>query len=310
MKPQRLQSAAGFTLIEILVSLVIASLVILYLAETYSNTSKMYVHNKEKSLTESRALLASDYISQEIRNAGYIVGWDATPDASAIAVNQPITGATVDPNTESLTVRYAQGPLTGVGAPVAALNGPHAIGVSALTVQPLTVAIGSGALVAIYNPPSTVNVRRTAAASSIGATTITLLNPTSLTFNTGAVVAIVQESSFWVQSGSLQMRTAGANQQIARDVEDLQVAFVNKDQSVTGNVSSAAFAGMTTAQLRDVRAVRLSLTARTGRPLADVQSVIPPSLEDHNRSIEPADKLLRVVEQTTVYLRNLGLLDF
>lgn len=310
MKQQRLQSAAGFTLIEVMISLAIASLVILYLAETYANTSKMYVHNKEKYQTQTLALLTSDYISQEIRNAGYIVGWDTAPDLPPIAVNQPITGAAVDANTESLTVRYAQGPLTGVGAPVAALVAPWpAAGSLTLTVQPLIFAIKIGDLIAIYSPPQTVNVRRVAAASNVGATTITLVNPTSFAFTAGTVVATVQESSFWVQGGNLMMRTAGANQQIARNVEDLQVAFINKDQSIIGDVTSATFAGMNTAQLQNVRAVRLSLTARTSRPLVDVLFVVPPSLEDHNRNAQPADQVLRVVEQTTIYLRNFGALD-
>ena len=310
MKQQRLQSVAGFTLIEVLISLAIASLVILYLAETYAHTSKMFVHNKEKYETQTRALLASDYISQEIRNAGYIVGWDTAPDASPIAVNQAIAGAAVDANTESLTVRYAQGPLAGVGAPVATLVAPWpAAGTFILTVQPLAFAIKNGDLIAIYSPPQTVNVRRVAAASNVGATTITLVNPTSFAFTAGTVVATVQESSFWVQGGNLMMRTAGANQQIARNVEDLQVAFINKDQSIIGDVTSATFAGMNTAQLQNVRAVRLSLTARTSRPLVDVLFVVPPSLEDHNRNAQPADQVLRVVEQTTIYLRNFGALD-
>jgi len=312
VKQRRLQSAGGFTLIEMMVTLAIATLVILYMAQTYGDTSKLYIRNKEKFQTETRALLAGDYMSEETRNAGYIVGWDATPDSPPIAVNKAITGATVDPNTESLTVRYAQGPLTGAGAPVAALNGVHAAGSVTLTVQPLTFAIGNGTLVAIYSPATTVNVRRVAAASNVGATTITLLNPTSISFAIGAVVAVVQESSFWIQGGNLLMKTPranSANQQIAANLEDLQIAFINNDQSVIGDVSSAAFAGMTTAQLLNVRAVRLSLTARTSRSLVDGQPAIPSSLEDHNRSGEPADRVLRVVKQTTVYLRNFAALD-
>jgi prepilin-type N-terminal cleavage/methylation domain-containing protein len=308
MKRRRLQSAGGFTLIEVMISLAIATLVILYIAQTFGDTSKLYVHNKEKVQTETRAQLASAYISQEIRNAGYIVGWDATPDSPPIAVNQPITGATVDPQTESLTVRYAQGPLTGAGAPVALLNGVFPAGSLTLTVQPLTFAIGNGTLVAIYSPATTVNVRRVAAASNVGSTTITLVNPTSINFPAGAVVAIVQESSFWIQGGNLLMRTAGVNQQIAGNVEDLQIVLINNDQSLIGNVSSAAFAGMTTAQLLNVRAVRLSLTSRTSRALVDVPPAIPPTLEDHDRSGQPGDRVLRVVEQTTVYLRNFGVL--
>ncbi len=315
MKRRRLQSAGGFTLIEVMISLAIATIVILFIAQTFGDTSKLYVHNKEKFQTETRSQLASAYLSQEIRNAGYIVGWDATPDSPPIAVNKAITGATVDPNTESLTVRYAQGPLTGAGAPVAVLNGVFPAGSLTLTVQPLTFAIGNGTLVAIYSPPTTVNVRRVAAASNVGGTTITLVNPTSINFPAGAVVAIVQESSFWIQGGNLLMRTAGVNQQIASNVEDLQIVLINNDQSLIGFVVngvtdrlSASFAGLTTAQLLNVRAVRLSLTNRTSRALVDVPPAIPPTLEDHDRSGQPGDRVLRVVEQTTVYLRNFGVL--
>ena len=320
MKQRRFQSDFGFTLIEMMISMVIASFVVLYIGQTYSDTSQKYIHNREVFQTQTRAQVSSDYISNELRNAGYIMGWDAAPDAPPIAVNQAITGATVAPGTESLTVRYAQGPLTGVGAPVAVIDMPPGgapLGVAALIVKPLTFAITNGTLVAIYSPPATVNVRRVNATSNVGGTVITFATPTTIAFPDKSMVAIIQESSFWIDqaSGSLWMRTASVlgqaptNQQLASNVEDLQVALINKNEVVTGGAGSGTFAGMTTAQLLDVRAVRLSLTARSARPLVDTLSLVPPSLEDHNRSAEPADTSPRAVEQTTVFLRNFGALD-
>lgn len=304
--------ASGLTLIELMIATAIASVIVLALVQNYADTAKVYVRNREEFQAKTSAILAGDFIMRELRSAGYIVGWDTNAVSPPIAVNQAITGATVDPNTESLTVRYAQGPLTGAGAPVAVLNGVHNAGGTTLTVQPLTFAISNETLVAIYSPPGTVNVRRVSAAGNVGGTTIALATPYTGNFTTGDVVAIVQESSFWIQSGNLWMRnfpTAGANQQLAANIEDLQIALINADQSVIGDVSSATFAGLTTAQLLNARAVRLSLTARSSRPLLDRPAEKPPSLEDHNRSGEPADQIRRAVEQTTVYLRNFGALD-
>ena len=304
-------SDRGFTLVEMMVTVALSGLIVATIAQSYADTSKWYVHNKEQFQTQMRGLVSIDYISQELRNAGYIVGWDATPDPGAppIAVNQPITGAAPDLNTETLTVRYAQGPLTGAGAPVTTLTAVHNAGLATLTVQPLTFVVPDQTLVAVYSTPTTVNVRRVTGTSNIGTTAITLLNPLSNNFNAGDVVAIVQESSFWIQGGNLMTRIAGTNQQLSANVDDLQIALIDNNQVVIGDAGSAAFAGMTTTALLNQRAVRLSLTARTSRPLLDRQAQKPPSLEDHNRSLEATDQVLRKVEQTTVYLRNFGVFD-
>jgi prepilin-type N-terminal cleavage/methylation domain-containing protein len=310
MKPS-LFSNRGATLIELMIALAIASTIVGLIGQTYVSTAKSYIYNREMFQTQMRSLLSIDYISQELRNAGYIVNWDATPDAPPLAINQAITGAVPDANTESITLRYAIGPLSGAGAQVATLNGAHnaGAGTTLLTVLPLTFAIPAGTLVAIYSPPTTVNVRRTAANSSIGATTISLTNAYTSNFSSGSIVAPVQEVSFWVQGGNLWMRTGGSNQQLAGNVDDLQVVLINSDQSLIGDVSSAGFAGLTTTQLFNARSMRVSLTARSVHAVVDKSAVVPPSLEDHNRSADPADKLLRRVQQTTVYLRNFGALD-
>jgi len=94
------------------------------------------------------------------------------------------------------------------------------------------------------------------------------------------------------------MRSTGdaTNRTLAANVEDLQLVFLN------------ANGALTVATDPNVRAVRLGLTARSARTVQDRAATIPPNLEDHNRGAEVPDQFLRRVEQTTVYLRNYGVL--
>jgi len=301
MRCNPLCSSRGTTLIELLISTTISVAMVGFVGVIYQNASQHYVGNREKSQTQMRSRLSIDFLAQELRNAGYILSWDPNPVAPPLAINQPIPGAAVDANTESITIRYALAPLTATlsGAPIGNL----------LTVNALPFSMPANSLIAIYSPPSTVNVRRVAAAVNVGDLTITLMTAPENTFNAGNFVTPVVENSFWVEGGNLMMRSGGNNQRLSGGVEDLQVALINKDQTVTGDVSSDGFAGMTTTQILDTRAIRLSLTGRSKRILSDKKVLVPPSLEDHDRSGEPPDRLVRKVQQTTTYLRNMGVLD-
>lgn len=311
MKQKRIYIDKGFTFIELVVAMAITLAVIGFIGLTYSSTVKRYIHNREAFHAQMKSGLAIDYIAQELRNAGFIINWDNNPDAPPIAIDYPIEGANPDPGTDTITIRYAQGPVTGSGANVAVLSGPHMAGpgTNVLTVQPLTFSIPAGTLIVIYSPPGTANVRRVATTSNVNDTTITLVNDYSNDFNNGDIVAIVQETSFWIENGNLMMKNNGSIQLLAQNVEDLQVVLMNKDNSLIGDTSSATFGTMTIDQILNVRAVRLSLTLRGNKPIIDLKPSIPPSLEDHDRSNEPADQFLRRVQRTTVYLRNLGVLD-
>ena len=311
MKPLFPKGQAGYTLLELMVAMGISVAVIGFIGITYTANVKRYVHSRQKSQTQAGARLSLDFISGELRDAGYVVAWDPTPDAPPFGINQPITGAIPDPQTETITIRYALAPLTAASPTAAALTGPPTgINGTTIPVAPLPFSIPANGLIVLYSPPATANVRRVASAAGIGATSVTLLTPPSSTsaFKAGDLLVLVQENAFWVEGGDLMMRTGGANLKLAPNIEDLQVALIDKDEKVTGDTGSTAFAGMTTAQLMETRAVRLSLTSRSKIPVPDMAAAPPPSLEDHDRSGETADHFLRGVEETTVYLRNFGAL--
>lgn len=317
MKHSFLFSSRGSSLIELMLAITISLIITGFIGLTYSSTAKRYVHNREMFRTQMRTRLGVDYISQELRNSGYIVNWDTDPDEPPLAINKAITGTVRDPNTESITLRYAVGPVTGPLSAnvVTTLSAAANQNATDMTVDTLNIdgnaangnEIAAGSLIAIYNPPTQVNVRRVT--STAPPDRITFNKGLSSTFPVGSIVAVVRETSFWIEGGNLMMRTSGNNQIAATNVEDLQVALINNDQSVVGDVSSANFAGMTTTQMLNSRAVRLSLTSNSDRVIVDKVASAPPSLEDHDRSAEPGDRILRRVQQTTVYLRNFGALD-
>ena len=116
--------------------------------------------------------------------------------------------------------------------------------------------------------------------------------------------------------------SGGTNQRLATNVEDLQIALITKNQGIIGDGdntnnglddSGTALGDNPTAltanQILEVRAIRVSLTSRSNKQLVDQLAKVPPSLEDRDRSGEVADRRVRRIQQTTVFLRNFGALD-
>jgi len=313
MKCFQLKSQRGFTLLELMIAMSISVIMVGFIGITYTSNAKKYIHSREKSQAQMRARLSLDFISDEIREAGYALTWDTSPDALPFAINEAIPGATVDTGTESITLRYAMAPLTTASPTTTTLNSTSG---TTLSVDPLPFAIPANGLVALYSPPTKVSVHRVTVARSIGDTTVTLVNPAPSTnpFNPGDLLVLVQENAFWVQSGNLMMRTGGANIPLASNMEDLQIALISKDETVRGDPSSPIgfkstdFSAMNLTQIKDVRAIRISVTSRSKKQVTDMSPAFPASLEDHDRSNDPADQYLRGVEGTTIYLRNFGVL--
>ncbi|MFQ5543050.1 MAG: prepilin-type N-terminal cleavage/methylation domain-containing protein [Nitrospiria bacterium] len=298
-------SSPGFTLIELMLAMTISLAMVGLIGITYTNSTKKYIHNREKSQVQMRSRLSLDFISQELRNAGYLLTWEASTSTPPLGINQVIPGATVDPGTESITVRYAVSPLNATLNGVPAGTPPGTM----LPVNALPFSIPMNALVAIYSPPATTNMRRVAFSNSPGDTTVKINQAVSNTFGSGDFMTLVEENSFWIEGGNLMMRTGGSNQLLSSNVEDLQVVLIDKDENLIGETSSASFSTLTTANILDIRAVRVSLTSKGNGTLVDMQASRPPSLEDHDRSSEDVDQVFRDVESTTIYLRNFSVLN-
>jgi len=299
----------GFTLLELLIAMTLSVAMVGFIGITYTSNAKKYIHSREKSQAQMRARLSLDFISDELRETGYALTWDPSPDALPFGINEPIPGASLDPQTESVTLRYATAPLTAASPSATTLNGSIISTGNTVSVNPLPFAIPANGLVALYSPPTKVSVLRVNVAHSVGDTTVTFAStPSPNDFNSGDLLVLVQENAFWVEGGNLMMRTGGANIRLASNVEDLQLALINKDETVIGDVSSTSFGGLTASQILDVRAIRVSITSRSKKPVVDMPPTVPPSLEDHDRSGETPDQYLRGVEGTTIYLRNFGVL--
>ena len=308
----RSDGSRGFTLTEVMAAMLIASMVLAAVAATYTSSVRGFTRNRELAQTQMRARVSLDFVAQEFRNAGHLVNWDQAPPVGLGSLDTiaPIAGAAPMAGTDFITLRYTLGPIP---ARAATLANPLPLPVPPfiLTVDRIDLdgdatngnEITAGSLVAIYVPPMTVNLRRVQATPT--ATTITL-DPAgpgvSPALGVNSFVAVVQETSFWIEQvggiPSLMMRSTGdaTNRTLAANVEDLQLVFLN------------ANGALTVATDPNVRAVRLGLTARSARTVQDRAATIPPNLEDHNRGAEAPDQFLRRVEQTTVYLRNYGVL--
>ena len=327
MKSRHLRSTRGVTLVEMLVAIFISSLVMAAMVGVFVNSAKDYNRNRQTSQSQMRSYLSADFISQEMRNAGYIVNWDTNPDAPPLAVNAAITGATPDLGTDTLTLRYAIGPFTDPLA-VTTLGANAALGATALTVGALDINgdgtddITPGTMIVLYQVPATVEVHLIL--GTVAPNQITLASGIRNTDGVpiGSIVAIVRETSFWTEGGNLMIRTDGVNQQLAANVEDLQAVLITKSGGMTGDGDTTndgtddtgtsygdnpSFGSLSASQRQDVRALRLSVTGRSDQLLQKKTATVPPSLEDHDRSGEAADQFDRQIQQFTVKVRNFGL---
>ncbi|MEW6682432.1 MAG: prepilin-type N-terminal cleavage/methylation domain-containing protein [Nitrospirota bacterium] len=294
----------GFTMVEIMVATLIAAVVLSAVAITYTGSVRGYTRNREMAQTQMRARVSLEFVAQELRNVGYLVNWDPAPSVPPLLLNPAALAAMMDPGTDAVTVSAAVGPFSGTGTRIATLNAPPVVGATDTTLNlsanNLPVPISAGTPLLVFTPPTTANVRNAANAIS-GSDTSIVLATTSITsgFGNGTPVLLVQQTSFWIQGGNLMMSigTPGATpQQLAANVEDLQIVLLDNNGAVLAAPNGSE------------RALRLSVTARSTRPVQDKTAQVPPSLEDHDRSGQPADQFLRQIDQTTVYLRNYGTL--
>ena len=128
-------SEYGFTLIEMMIAMAITVFMVGVVGFAYTTSAREYIRTKETYKTQMRSRLVIDYIGQEIRNGGYLINWDGAywngnPNNPPLDINDAVAVPIKDANTDSITVRYALGPLA------AQLNGPHGCCLNNLTSDP------------------------------------------------------------------------------------------------------------------------------------------------------------------------------
>ena len=139
-----------------------------------------------------------------------------------------------------MTLRYALGPFTSPTA-VTTLSVLAATGATNLTVGALdfngdgTNEITPGSLIVFYQAPATSEVHIVQGTASPNQLTLTNGIRNASGIPVGSTVAVVQESAFWAEGGNLMLRTAGANQQLAANVEDIQAVLITANGGIIGD---------------------------------------------------------------------------
>jgi len=333
---RRRRSQAGFTLVELMISLVLFSIAIAGVLAVAVSMAQGYREQRQTVETEGAARGAMDYIADAIRQT--------SPGVSAAKVDGPnsnaakiVVGAiqdTRDCSIGTLTVEnQTAGPdsidlIFASGGVVTSLRSTYdGSNLSSITV-PVTGAAdlreGDTLLITDGTTGHLARIATTAGAVNTATGVIALetfaCSPTFATpYASGALVIRAMRAKFFIGpfDGSplaLLMDPDPANntvtdiEPLADHVEDMQIALGiddNDDGTIANNEWYFGGAAAPPTAGRVLRAVRITLIARASTELTGgTATFVRPGAEDRGASTGP-DKYRRRVLSTTIEIRNL-----
>lgn len=324
MTAPRPRGQAGFTLVELMISLVLFAFAMAGILAVAASMTQGFRDQRAALETESAARSTLDFLADALRGAS-----PAAPTGNIIDTLNATTCGVATPQAISVTNNYNN-------------NGPDLLdviyasgGVVTTSTQlwaggsTLTVADASqfeaGDAIVISNLTQGHFVR--IASVSIGSNTLTFSalcgtpNLPGSGYDAGSLVIRAQHAIFWVDTttNTLMMNATGdvtqnatASEPLAEGIEDLQVAL-GIDSDGNGVITDGGV-GSTTDEWQGnatgdavltgtLRAVRLSIVARELTGLPQVTTPFSrPTLEDHTGGA--ADNYPRRVLQSTIEVRN------
>lgn len=335
MRMRRKRSQAGFTLVELMISLVLFSFAIAGVLAVAVSMAQGYRQQRQTVETEGAARNAMDYIADAIRQTSPGVGSakiDADSDATKIVVGE--IEDTRDCERGTLTVEnQTSGPdsldmIFASGGVVTSLRSTFDAGsLSSITVTPAGAEqLREGDTLLITDSSQGHLVRIASAPGSVNATTgVITLEPIGCTpafasaYTPGALVIRAMRARFFIGpfDGSplaLLMDPDPANnstadvEPLADHVEDMQIAL-GVDENANGTIDNTEwyFGGAAAPPTTDrlLRAVRITLVARASQELVGgADTFFRPGVEDRGASTVP-DRFRRRVLSTTIEIRNL-----
>lgn len=317
MKAQR-----GFTLVELMVSLVVFSFVVVGILAVAVSMANGYRDQRESTSNEGLVRVPMDYLGDALRQVSPAVPTFLISDASQSTCPSSAALKVVNSNPDTIEMTYAVGgvvtqtggsvtfnsgtsvavvSVTGLAANdwvvVSNLSQGHLFKIASITGNTLNFSANncSAASMGLGYPPGSTVVRAQHAVFSIG------------TFDTSGVTGLL-------------MTTNGVTEPLADNIEDMQVA-VAIDADADGNITSngsgpdddewvfnaadTAPSAWPPASPAIIRAVRISLVARSATTdVGNAQAFRRPLLED--RAQGGLDNYRRRVLKTTVEFRNAG----
>jgi prepilin-type N-terminal cleavage/methylation domain-containing protein len=325
------RTEAGLTLIELMISVAIASIAMSTALAVGLTMGNQYRDHREIVTTERAARVSLDIMADAVRGASAGVASGTIQDAvtcpatsEAVRVTNNAAGLTIDgvdvmDETDVLEVIYAS------GGTYSALTTDYSAGDTELIVFDGDWLAGDYAIVTNLSPISAQGALvHISAVAGAGPVTLTIDPCADLSggFVKGNLVIRARMSRFFVGDPSfpsLYMDLDGPGtlyepEPIAPGIDDMQIA-VGVDLSGDAIVDAAAgewfydVTGDPTAPVignaaEPWRALRIGLSARALQPSVDRPTFVRAALED--RTAGSPDTFRRRVLQTTVEIRNLG----
>ncbi len=289
MRSSVLRNELGLSLVELLISMVVACIVIAAIYRTFTDQAKSYSIQEHMSAMQQNARVSMDMIARDVRMAGFEeVGFDV-PDSNAIvAINSSV-------GPDSIMVSDGQGVATGLTANV----GGGASAIAVLSLDPNSdgandFAQGGGVIVSDGN--QTEGFQITSIDEATGTITLsgTLVNPYL------AVDTVVVPATLYEVNGTNLRRNGSV---LAGSIEDLQFAYIFDDGGEANAPDNTD--GDDTNDSGDIRSVRINVLVRTRAEHLDFTGSRP-GIEDHAAG-GTIDHYRRRLLTTVVKVRNLGL---
>jgi len=340
---QRRRAQAGFTLIELMVSLVLFSFAIAGVLAVAVSMAQGFREQRKVIETETSARGALDYIADGLRMA--------SPAVTTAVVKSQSGGNLVIDVSATTTIEDAMGP---VGACPqgsvrvnnnSGLNGSDILEVvmaSGPVVTTMTstwnntstsidvtdtsyLAVGDNILITDGVDGRIVRIQAITSATHVDLEpySCTVTNPSVTPYPAGSMVLRVMRAKFYLAANvadaiptALYMDPdsdgAMPPEPLADFIEDLQVA-VGIDESGDKTIATDewAYSGVVGTPSpftngKTLHAIRITLVARAATPLGGAAATFTaPTVEDHNPS-GPADAFRRRMLSTSVEIRNLG----
>ena len=293
---KRTDKQHGFTLVELMVVVAIFFFIIAAVFDAYLSQYHASVIQERVSETQQNARIAMDFLSKEIRMAGFAMPATVVngfSNAITPAINNDATsGNNVLDGTDQITV------ITGYRQ-ISTLASAANQGATTITIN------GNGnnfdtdkkKYVCIDAATSEDNYEVTGATSN----SLTLSPGLTRNYEQGAVVLMVKAITYSINDAWALTRnenTGGGAQTLVPNIEDLQFAY----QLADGTWSNAP------ATPGDIRAVRINVLARTQREDQDwkrSRNGRRPAIEDH-AAAGATDGFRRRLLTSVVQIRNLG----
>ena len=285
----------GFTLIELMVAVSIFFFVIAAIYESFLSQQHVSLIQAQVSDMQQNARLAMDFLSKEIRMAGFgmpVISVNGFSNAITPAIDNNANGGNnVLIGTDQISIVTGYRQISTLAS--AATQGATTITLNSNGNQFDTNTKQYVCIDAIFSNDNYV-------VSGAGSNTLTLSSGLTRNYNQGAPVFLVKAITYSVNDAMFLTRdenTGGGAQPLVPNIEDLQFAYQLNDGSWS---NAPAVPG-------NIRAVRINVLARTSQKDPQWAGLgIRPAIEDH-AAATVKDGYRRRLLTSVVEVRNLGL---